>query len=44
VEFLQRLRGMEKFDSVPALVAQMHQDVEQTQKFVAEMTDGREER
>jgi riboflavin kinase/FMN adenylyltransferase len=44
VEFLQRLREMEKFESVPALVAQMHQDVEQTQKFVDELPDGREER
>ncbi len=35
VEFLQRLRGMEKFDSVPALVAQMHQDVSQTEQFLA---------
>jgi riboflavin kinase/FMN adenylyltransferase len=43
VEFLQRLRGMEKFDSVPALVAQMHQDVEQTQKFVDELPEPPEE-
>ncbi len=27
VEFIQRLRGMEAFDSVDALVAQMHDDV-----------------
>jgi riboflavin kinase/FMN adenylyltransferase len=30
VEFVQRLRGMERFDSVDALVAQMHEDVAQT--------------
>jgi riboflavin kinase/FMN adenylyltransferase len=30
VEFVQRLRGMERFDSVDALVAQMHVDVAQT--------------
>jgi FAD synthase len=33
---------MEKFDSVPALVAQMHQDVEQTKKFVDEVPAGPE--
>jgi riboflavin kinase/FMN adenylyltransferase len=27
VEFVQRLRGMEKFDSVDALVSQMNDDV-----------------
>jgi riboflavin kinase/FMN adenylyltransferase len=27
VEFIQRLRGMEAFDTVDALVAQMHDDV-----------------
>jgi riboflavin kinase/FMN adenylyltransferase len=30
VEFVERLRGMEKFDSVDALVDQMHRDVDQT--------------
>ncbi|PZS18136.1 MAG: bifunctional riboflavin kinase/FAD synthetase, partial [Pseudonocardiales bacterium] len=30
VEFVERLRGMEKFDSVDALVAQMRRDVDQT--------------
>lgn len=30
IEFLERLRGERRFDSVEALVAQMHQDVEQT--------------
>lgn len=30
VEFVRRLRGMERFDDVEALVAQMHDDVKQT--------------
>ena len=30
VEFVRRLRGMERFESVDALVAQMHDDVKQT--------------
>ncbi len=30
IEFLERLRGERRFDSVEALVAQMHRDVEQT--------------
>jgi riboflavin kinase/FMN adenylyltransferase len=30
IEFVERLRGMEKFDSVDALVTQMHADVERT--------------
>ena len=30
IEFIDRLRGMERFDSVDALVAQMHADIEQT--------------
>jgi riboflavin kinase / FMN adenylyltransferase len=30
VEFVRRLRGMERFDSVDALIAQMHEDVTQT--------------
>jgi riboflavin kinase/FMN adenylyltransferase len=30
VEFVHRLRGMERFDGVDALVAQMHDDVKQT--------------
>jgi riboflavin kinase/FMN adenylyltransferase len=34
VEFVERLRGMEKFDSVEALVAQMHRDVEQTRAVI----------
>ncbi|HEV7203404.1 MAG TPA: bifunctional riboflavin kinase/FAD synthetase [Jatrophihabitans sp.] len=34
IEFVQRLRGMEKFDSVEALVRQMDLDVEQTRAVV----------
>jgi riboflavin kinase / FMN adenylyltransferase len=34
VEFVERLRGMEKFDSVDALVAQMHQDVAATRDLI----------
>ena len=33
VEFVQRLRGMERYDSVDALVAQMHRDVEETRRL-----------
>jgi riboflavin kinase / FMN adenylyltransferase len=33
VEFLHRLRGERRFDSVDALVAQMHRDVEQTRQL-----------
>jgi riboflavin kinase/FMN adenylyltransferase len=36
VEFVQRLRGMERFDSVDALVAQMHTDVAQTRAIMAD--------
>jgi riboflavin kinase/FMN adenylyltransferase len=35
VEFVQRLRGMETFDSVEALVAQMHDDVAETRVVLA---------
>jgi riboflavin kinase/FMN adenylyltransferase len=35
VSFVTRLRGMEKFDSVPALVEQMHLDVEETRRVLA---------
>ncbi len=35
IEFIARLRGMEKFDSVDALVAQMHNDVNRTRSAVA---------
>jgi riboflavin kinase/FMN adenylyltransferase len=34
VEFRTRLRGMERFDSVEALVAQMHEDVSRTREIV----------
>jgi riboflavin kinase/FMN adenylyltransferase len=34
VEFVQRLRGMEKFDSVEQLVRQMGDDVERTRRLV----------
>jgi riboflavin kinase / FMN adenylyltransferase len=35
IEFVQRLRGMEKFDSVDALVLQMHADVEKTRSIIS---------
>jgi riboflavin kinase/FMN adenylyltransferase len=35
VEFLERLRGERRFDSVDALVEQMHQDVELTRAICA---------
>jgi len=35
VEFVERLRGMEKFDDVDALVAQMTEDVVRTRSVVA---------
>jgi riboflavin kinase/FMN adenylyltransferase len=34
VEFVRRLRGMERFESVDALVAQMHDDVKQTRALI----------
>jgi riboflavin kinase/FMN adenylyltransferase len=34
IEFVERLRGMEKFDSVDALVRQMRADVEQTRQLI----------
>jgi riboflavin kinase/FMN adenylyltransferase len=34
VEFVQRLRGMERFDSVDALVEQMHADVGQARALL----------
>jgi riboflavin kinase/FMN adenylyltransferase len=34
VEFVERLRGMEKFDSVDALVAQMDDDVRRTRDVI----------
>jgi riboflavin kinase/FMN adenylyltransferase len=36
VEFVHRLRGMERFDGVDALVAQMHDDVKQTRDVLGE--------
>ena len=35
VEFVERIRGMEKFDSVEALIDQMGRDVEQTRSVLA---------
>jgi riboflavin kinase/FMN adenylyltransferase len=35
LEFVERLRGMEKFDTVPALVEQMHADVARTRTIIA---------
>jgi riboflavin kinase/FMN adenylyltransferase len=34
VEFVRRLRGMERFESVDALVSQMHDDVKQTRELL----------
>ena len=34
IEFLARLRGMERYDSVDALVEQMHRDVADTRDLV----------
>jgi riboflavin kinase/FMN adenylyltransferase len=34
IEFVERLRGMERFDSVEALVEQMHRDVDRTRELV----------
>jgi riboflavin kinase/FMN adenylyltransferase len=35
VEFVQRLRGMERFDSVDALISQMADDVEAARAALA---------
>jgi riboflavin kinase / FMN adenylyltransferase len=35
VDLVQRVRGMERFDSVPALVAQMGRDVDQVRRLLA---------
>ena len=35
VEFVERLRGMVKYEGVDALIDQMHQDVEQTRRLLA---------
>jgi riboflavin kinase / FMN adenylyltransferase len=37
VEFVSRLRGMDVFDTVEALVAQMHEDVSDTRAVLAEV-------
>jgi riboflavin kinase/FMN adenylyltransferase len=34
IEFVERLRGMERFDSVDALVEQMHRDVDRTRELI----------
>jgi len=36
LDFVERLRGMERFDSVAALVQQMHRDVSRTRELLAE--------
>jgi riboflavin kinase/FMN adenylyltransferase len=36
IEFLYRLRGERRFDSIDALVAQMHRDVERTRELCRE--------
>jgi riboflavin kinase / FMN adenylyltransferase len=36
IEFVQRLRGMEKYDSIDALVTQMHADVDETRALIRE--------
>ena len=36
VEFVHRLRGERRFDSIDALVAQMHRDVEETRQLCGE--------
>jgi riboflavin kinase/FMN adenylyltransferase len=36
LDFVERLRGMERFDSVDALVEQMHRDVSDTRELLAE--------
>ena len=39
VEFVARLRDEEKFDGLPALVAQMHRDAAQARAILNQMTD-----
>jgi riboflavin kinase/FMN adenylyltransferase len=34
IEFVERLRGMERFDSVESLVEQMHRDVDRTRELI----------
>ncbi len=40
VEFVRRLRGERRFDSVEALIMQMERDVEQTRRHCAELAPG----
>jgi riboflavin kinase / FMN adenylyltransferase len=35
VEFFERLRGMERYDSIDDLVAQMHRDVDATRELLS---------
>lgn len=35
VAFVERLRGMERFDGLPALIARMHQDVDEARELLA---------
>jgi len=41
VEFVQRLRGMENFDTVEALVAQMHDDVAEAREILRQDRESR---
>ncbi len=34
LDFVQRLRSMERFDTVDALIEQMHQDVAETRRIL----------
>jgi riboflavin kinase/FMN adenylyltransferase len=38
VAFVSRLRGEERYDSVDALIAQMHRDVEETERILSSDT------
>jgi len=35
LDFIQRLRGEKRFESVDALVEQMHRDVDETREIIA---------
>ncbi len=35
IEFVERLRGMERYDSISELVAQMHRDVDATRALLS---------
>ena len=43
LDFVRRLRDMEKFDSADALVEQVHKDVAQTRKILSEDGESRDE-